>query len=154
MKSIEQQTGWKRPYPHTLCQDYNVLLSIHDFDFDPDNDEFIRYFISRTGIAIKDYYLDRGKSNRIGVEPRLVKGPGCGWKAVKSLLTDPGDDIAWRITRAKMQDCWELYTQQQETTHGKIRDLSGSCEEVPVQAGCQKRPDYRHKRGLQFKAWM
>jgi len=52
MKTIEQQTGWKRPCPTMICQEHDVLLSLTDYSFDLDDLEFVQYFRSRTGIAL------------------------------------------------------------------------------------------------------
>lgn len=51
-QSILDQTGWIRPYPKSICQETDVLLSINSFDYDLLNEDFRRYFTARTGIVV------------------------------------------------------------------------------------------------------
>ncbi|KKL81329.1 hypothetical protein LCGC14_1995900 [marine sediment metagenome] len=115
-KTIKQQTGWKRPHKKTICQDYHALMSVHEYDFDLDNQEFVNYFIERTGIKLgseerpelarwllispmaqawlrtsKDYkYLESGEAVPLGEERE-------GAIAINKIL------------KGRIQDCWELF---------------------------------------------
>lgn len=64
-------------------QDLEKLLAITTFTFDLWHPGFIEYFTSRTGLRI-----DPARHGK--------------------LLADPPNN-AWRITRAKLQDCWRLF---------------------------------------------
>ena len=77
-------------------QDVKVLLSMRTFNFDINNIAFVRYFEGRTGHSITTCQ--------------------CGWAEVVKLITNPPDDV-WRITRAKLQDCWDLFTQPKVIIH-------------------------------------
>ncbi len=90
METIEQQTGWERPWPKMICQDHKVLLKITEFSYDLSSDEFVGYFMARTGQLIT--CCDAGT-------------------AMQNVLAPDSDttDIVDRITKAKLQDCWELF---------------------------------------------
>lgn len=82
--SILEQTGWRRISPVAVCMDADVLGRVAAFDYDSADAGFMAYFQSRTG-----YCLPVGSfkaQDAQGGEPRYV-----------------------RLTRAKMQDCWEVY---------------------------------------------
>jgi hypothetical protein len=72
-----------------LRQGVEYLMSITVFTFDPTNEDFVDYYEGRTG--------------------DLVTSCECGWQRVLELLRNPPDD-SWKLTRAKMQDCWEIFT--------------------------------------------
>jgi hypothetical protein len=92
--TIEQQTGWRRPYPNMICDDGDALARVTQFSFDLDDFEFVAYFIRRTGYNILE--------------------ADCGWEECKRSIHDLTLDDTWRkIERGKLQDCWELYR-----THG------------------------------------
>ena len=113
-RTIYEQTGWiRRPLPVSICQDSDVLTRITEYDFDLDNLDFVKYFISRTGYDIL--------------------GTDCGWKKKREFILDADDSAmeryqadaaanrkrvgkfssyndTWRvIERGKLQDCWELW---------------------------------------------
>jgi len=116
MKTIQQQTGWKRPCPTMICQEHDVLLSLTDYSFDLDDLEFVQYFRSRTGIAL-------GKEDKPELSRFLLTDPD----AERWLLESPeyryqlsGETIPFgkdreiavkreRILKGRLQDCWELY---------------------------------------------
>jgi hypothetical protein len=78
-----------KAHPLAIEQDEAKLLAIRKFTFDINDKQFVEYFIARTGAAITEC--------------------ACGWLKVKALIKNP-PDIVWRITRAKLQDCWEIYS--------------------------------------------
>lgn len=61
--------------------------------FDLTNMGFVRFFQDRTGYMITEVPV--------------------GWPVVVKLINNPPDST-WRLTRAKVQDCWELFTQKVE----------------------------------------
>jgi hypothetical protein len=104
LKTIKEQTGWVRPHPKAICQNPLILLQVTQFHYDLDNDDFVKYFIGRTGVVIKDYTCPRTGN--------VLPGPECGWEKVKDHWANPTveiDTVHWILTRAKLQDCWELY---------------------------------------------
>lgn len=132
MKTIEQQTGWKRPIPTMICQELDVLLSISEYSFDLNDPDFVSYFESRTGNMITLEKVTR-QGDRI---PKTA----ARWEYTKWLLssnaaerwllespdyvrTDSGDMVPFgkereqdvnilRIREGKLQDCWELFTRE------------------------------------------
>lgn len=50
MRTVEQQTGWKRPHPKMICQEKDILIGITEYNFDLSDDGFLRYATSR-GVA-------------------------------------------------------------------------------------------------------
>lgn len=122
-KTIEQQTGWKRPHPEMICQDHEVLLRVHDYSYDLGNEDFTRYFISRTGIQI-------GKEEKPELARWLLTSP----KAERWLLESPdykylnGEMVPFgqereidikisRILKGRLQDCWELFLKTEGGTY-------------------------------------
>lgn len=112
--SIEQQTGWKRPYPQMICQDPEVRLAIREFDYDLNNPEFVKYYKSRTGVQIDQFSCPRA------------------WDSFKSVELNPNcivGETHLRLMRGALQDCWELFTQ---TSAGKPQENKSQAR--PVQA--------------------
>jgi len=96
-KSIEQQTGWKRPHPFMILQEPALLVKITKFNYDLEDMQFVRYFESRTGIRIT--------------------ACECGWEEVKKHWANHNLDLKvdtahWSGTRARIQDCWEIYNSE------------------------------------------
>ena len=78
-----------------IVQDVAALEAMDPrrFTYQLADKRFIEYFISRTGMRI-----DRVEA---------------GWAMVVNRLANyrvPAPDSAWKITRAKLQDCWEIYS--------------------------------------------
>ncbi len=65
------------------------------FDFDLTDMDFVRYYVSRTG--------DRVSCNSDGSPCNSDQ-----WRETCEWIAYP-DDTVYRIRRAKMQDCWEIY---------------------------------------------
>lgn len=90
--TIYQQTGWIRPHPQTICQEVSVLEQVTAFDYVL-TDDFVKYFEARTGVRITECE--------------------CGFQHVVDVLANPDVSLSetdhWRLTRAKLQDAWELY---------------------------------------------
>jgi hypothetical protein len=101
--SIEQQTGWKRPYPQTICQELDVLERVTQFDYDLGDVAFQRFIQSRCGI-----YLAAPKNE--GLEAVLQTPPNTE-HVIELLSRRPADaSRVQRVTFAKPQDAWELYS--------------------------------------------
>ncbi len=91
-RSVEAQTGWRRGHPLMICQETAVLLAVTEFDYALTAREFVGYFERRTG--------------------QQISRCECGMAAVQAVWGNPAvptEDKSWRITRAKLQDCWELF---------------------------------------------
>lgn len=91
-KSVKEQTGWQRPRLHEICQNDRALNRIREFDFDIHDKEFVAYFEARTG--------------------QKITRCECGWEYVANFLANPGCpplDSSWKRTRARLQDCWEVW---------------------------------------------
>lgn len=82
MKTIYQQTGWKRQHPRMICQDYDAIFKVTEFCYDIKDSGFLGYIKSR-GLAT------------CGDDPKFINDP----------------DIL-QINKAKLQDCWELYQRE------------------------------------------
>ena len=111
VRSITQQTGWKRPMPQTLCQDVDALLKVTDYSFDTSNRDFLRYFENRTG-----YYIGADPHHPqilSRIERGLMQPLPPGYFEMQCQVANNRDDNRiHRIYRAKLQDCWEIYTAQ------------------------------------------
>ncbi len=83
-----------------LTQDPAKLLAFERFDFDLNDEAFVRYYVSRTGDRI----------NESGRGPYLAYTPCTReeWTLTCEWINNP-EDTCWRIRRAKLQDCWEIY---------------------------------------------
>lgn len=96
VRTIEEQTGWRRGFKLTTCHTPKVLDAVTEFDYDIDNAEFVKYFESRTGV--------------------MISKCECGWEPVRTVLANwrvEAPSTTWRITRARLQDCWQIWTAQQ-----------------------------------------
>jgi hypothetical protein len=70
------------------------------FDFDLTDMDFVRYYVSRTGDRIDES----------GRGPHMARIPCTAdeWRETCEWIAYPQDTV-YRIRRAKMQDCWEIY---------------------------------------------
>lgn len=120
--SIQQQTGWRRPYPAMLCQDHAVLLGITQFEFELNDPAFRRYAEQR-GVL---YVAGREGSRRWKFTGDFSRGcaefmvdsyfrfaqeypAGSG---IRHMYTAEEMAFHWkvmRIARSKLQDIWEIY---------------------------------------------
>ena len=116
-----QQTGWKRPFHHALCQDETVLLQVKTFTFDLRNPEFGQYLYERTGMDHEsaDCGFDRAlelllcsdEAFRAAIhssdaEPGMIRRPMPKHKI-------PGLLHTRQLEKGKIQDCWELFIEKQ-----------------------------------------
>jgi hypothetical protein len=76
-----------------ICQDITILSRVSRFSYNLNVEGFVAYFISRTGMRI-----DKCK---------------CEWDYVVAVCANPSvpaPSADWALTRAKLQDCWEIWT--------------------------------------------
>ena len=83
-----------------LTQDHKKLLALEAFTFNLGDPAFVRYYVSRTGDRIDERPC----------LPYLARTPCTAdeWRETCADITNPPDKV-WRIRRAKLQDCWEIY---------------------------------------------
>jgi hypothetical protein len=86
----------------SICQDQKKLMAMRHFDFDLTDMDFVRYFERRTGVMIS-CNSNGGRSNQDE------------WFETCQWIAFPEDDV-YRIIRAKMQDCWEIYQEHEMPT--------------------------------------
>ena len=114
MKTIESQTGWKRPFPKTILQDVDVLLKIHEYSYDLNRVGFHGYFISRTGrgLTVREKWLCSIPIE--SAERYILTSGGMKYETgdIIPLEERPDYVTSHKILRAQLQDCWELYSQQ------------------------------------------
>jgi len=118
MKTIQEQTGWKRPYPKMICQNSNILKNITEYNYDLTNTEFINYFRSRTGILLhkcEDVELEhfllnsstsKAATNWLLNSPEYKYHTGVAVSKYDRLI----DIEINKVLRGKLQDCWELFS--------------------------------------------
>ena len=114
-KTIEEQTGWKRPAPLAICQEVEILLKVYEYSFDIHDKKFLKYITQRTGRTFNDrnidYYINwtekevmerqdltyiESKNPRYSEKPLEKECRVFQWKLI-------------RMTRGSFQDCWELW---------------------------------------------
>ena len=118
MITIEKQTGWKRPHPEMICQDISILMKIDEYFFDLENEDFIKYFIKRTGIVITDSSLQPWEKTKEDLndpnhENFILKSESFEYLNgdMVPLSGNERTTIAkgHKILKGKLQDCWELF---------------------------------------------
>lgn len=75
-----------------ILQDPDLLLKIHQFDYDLNNPKFVKYFEGRTGI--------------------MISKMECGWDQTLEIFAienQPAENHH-KITKARLQDSWELFS--------------------------------------------
>lgn len=129
--TITQQTGWVRHHPQAICQDFDIRIRVHEYDFDLEDLGFQAYAKAR-GVL---YLAGENLRWQIAAEHRTTRKeflqaerwePLRWWVHYKTgarmrLQTDDELEASWQIIRAAkgaLQDVWELYQSQhnQDTT--------------------------------------
>lgn len=126
-KSIQQQTGWTRPFPKQILQDPALLVKVTEYDYDLGDRAFLEYFIGRTGILIgcednwelaEKLYFDPDWENWLLTTTELFYaetddagqyiGPG---KTKMVPFGEAREDKVrvYKILKGRLQDAWELY---------------------------------------------
>lgn len=114
--SIKEQTGWARPFPFTICQDFYALIKVTEYSFDLSNNEFNEY-CRRRGILYK-----AGSGNRLEFTGNHSATKAQFFDEFRYAIkykdaepyrfTDNEMETHWRImlaAKGALQDCWELY---------------------------------------------
>ena len=103
--TFTEQTGFRRSGPNAICQDHEALLAVREFTFDLRDEDFVRYFEDRTGVAIT-------WSPRCGYAAPFA----CSDKEWQQVCRDTmqGDETFQRIIRGKLEDAWELWQAELE----------------------------------------
>ncbi len=120
--TIEEQTGWtKRQMAVSICQDWDVLRSVRQWDFDLDNTEFLEYAKSRgvlykAGVIGSKRFQFTGDHNATEAD---FKGDKHFLHAAPSEkypkgFRYSGKDMEqhWQImlaAKGALQDCWQLF---------------------------------------------
>ena len=88
--SLFAQTGWKRPYPKQVCQDWSVLDRITVFSYE-----------------LTDAFMDYTKA-RMGIDLRKCE---CGFEAAKLIFAANAQprNRADACQKSRFQDLWELF---------------------------------------------
>ena len=119
MKTIEQQTGWKRPFPKMICQDLYVLEKVVEYDFDLEDAGFQAYAQARGVLHVagvqNSIRWDFTKSFELGLADFLEntyfhyakEHNGARYKYTEAEMHLHYEIMC--IARAKLQDAWELY---------------------------------------------
>ena len=108
--------NYRRQGPRALCQNYDDLLSITEFNFDLTDPFFIGYFVSRTGILMQLSKYAPGILSMPKDEDGHLIGHTISaqeWAECCESISNP-HDATDRILRAKLQDCWYLYCEHNE----------------------------------------
>lgn len=112
MKTIQQQTGWNRPHPQTICQEMDALVSVTDYSFDLGDKGFFAYCKAR-GVAHKAGHGKRFSFTADHAKTREDFGAMFGVSETGWVYSPEDMETHWRImlaAKGSMQDCWELYT--------------------------------------------
>jgi hypothetical protein len=121
-ETILSQTGWKRPYPQMICQDKDILMKITEYDFDL-NDEAFREYLEKRGICsfknftpgimlleqIIDFLMNWD-------EDRVMNDPSLAYSQSGLQFDKAHREVSlriWKIMKGKMQDCWEIYKENE-----------------------------------------
>jgi len=125
MKTIFEQTGWKRPYYQTICQDIKVLEKVTDFSFDLSNKKFIKYLRDRLGYDYSGANLP--KETLLDIlqnwsDERFITDPLLSHSVTGKLFSlddRKGQLKVHCLEKAAIQDCWELFIQNNEEDNYK-----------------------------------
>ncbi len=127
--TILQQTGWQRPFPQCICQDLKVLQRISIYSFDLSDRKFRDYVAARTGV-VYDYGTPAQIAERIDFyqnwsDDDIRSRPDFTYADQTSVSIE--DRAVWikivRISRGKLQDCWELYQNHQARVQPRQRPM-------------------------------
>lgn len=111
---------WKRAGQHALCQEIELLAMVYEYDYDLADSGFqdycsmrgVLYVAGERGTRRWDFFLDHTKQKADYLDDpyfRFAEEVG----GDEHRFSDEDMDTGWKIIqlgRAKLQDCWELYT--------------------------------------------
>lgn len=111
MKTIYQQTGWRRPGEQTICQNFDVLTRVTEYDFDLGDPDFAAY-CERRGVGWK---AGTGKRLAFTANHSATKEDFFREFARSEtgyIYSAEEMETHWRImlaAKGAMQDCWEIW---------------------------------------------
>lgn len=135
VRSIFEQTGWKGVLPVTICQEFDVLTSINEYDFDLNNLAFQNYckkrgILHKAGIekrflftanhsATKKQFFEEFRFGERVTDPTLILNlPQKDQLRQRYEFTDKELEIHWKImlaAKGAFQDCWEIFTGKRQS---------------------------------------
>lgn len=134
-RTIFEQTGWRRPYPQTLCMRYETLCKITEYDYDLSDAGFVDYArrrgcmngVFREGSALREYVRDHWRTqegflsdDRIGItHAQLYRGDR--YKYTREELLGNWECVL--VAKAHLQDCWEIYRTARGHEHEPIQPV-------------------------------
>jgi hypothetical protein len=118
MKTITEQTGWRRPHSRSICQDVTVLIRVTRYSYDLCDERFVDYLRARIGSAPRKAAsgFDRFCELDAMTEAEYRRAHECRW-SLNQKHEYTADEIELnmevrRIRKGAYQDCWELYLNQ------------------------------------------
>lgn len=118
-KTIFEQTGWVGALPVSICQDFDVLIRISEYDYDSENSEFIKYCEARgvlykAGIPGSIRYsatmdLETTKNSFMAENDFQYFQE---YNGARLKCTGPELENHWRCmlsAKGSLQDCWEMF---------------------------------------------
>lgn len=135
VKTIAEQTGFRRAMPVTLCQNFDLLRQVCEYDFDLSNEEFQDYarrrgVLYKAGVPSTDRWLFTANHQTTRAEffERYRYATDDSKRCFANLdasspraeqryrFTDQELETHWQImlaAKGALQDCWELWLNQQ-----------------------------------------
>jgi len=119
---------WTRPSTSSLCQESDLLIMVYEYDYDLSIKRFQEYCHNRgilhvagePGSTRWEYMADFRKTKRdFLADPYFQTSEDVSGK--KHRYTDEEMQTHWKIVslgRATLQDCWELYSREPQSTRG------------------------------------
>jgi hypothetical protein len=124
IKRKKVEKPWKRIGPNALCQEPELLLMVNQYDYDLADKDFQKYCENRGILFIagdfgsKRWHIfmhwNKSKDDYLA-DPYFQYAEEVNGKKYK--YNNHEMDVQWRIIklgRAKLQDCWELYSKRPE----------------------------------------
>lgn len=124
-KKVKRRTipkPWARPGGSALCQEIDLLIMVDEYDYDLSNKTFQGYCSARGILHVTgepgsrrwEYMADYAKTKRDYLaDPWFQFAQEFDGKRYR--YTNEEMETCWKIVRlgrAKLQDCWELYSQE------------------------------------------
>ena len=115
---MTEQTGWRRPYSRSICQDSTVLIRVRWYSYDLQDERFCDYLRDRIGSDPRKAAsgFDRFCELDAMTETEYRRAHECRW-SLNQKHEYTADEIELnmevrRIRKGAYQDCWELYLNQ------------------------------------------
>jgi hypothetical protein len=119
---------WTRPSASALCQATDLLIMVRDYDYDLSDKKFQDYCATRGILHVAGepgsrrwkYMADFRKTKSTYLSDSYFRF-AVEIDGKRHRFTDDEMETDWKIIslgRAKLQDCWELYSRELQTTKG------------------------------------